>query len=92
MRSVMLLAATKSLSEIVKSLPPDKARQLQALWAAAAGLLILAFVLVGLAWWTMRRMRRRMRTRMGASRPIHDAWYQKPAPDELTSDEDEPQS
>jgi flagellar biogenesis protein FliO len=87
----MLLAA-KSLTEIVKDLPPDKAKELRALWAAAAGLLILAVALVAIAWWTVHRIRRRMRTRLGSSRPIHDAWYQKPPPGETASDEDEPRS
>jgi hypothetical protein len=91
MRSAMLLAA-KSLVEITKGLPPEKARELRALWVAVAALLILAAALVGIAWWTVRRLRRRLKSRLGSSRPVQDAWYRKPTPDELSSEEDEPRS
>jgi hypothetical protein len=90
MSTSTLLAAVQSLAELAKKLPPPKAQELRALAAAAGGLLILAFALVGMAWWTLRRVRRRMRGRLGASRSIHDAWYRKPAAGDSFSDLDEP--
>ncbi len=78
------------VAEGAKNLSPAKVQQARALVPALAGLLILAFALVGLTWWTAYMLRRRLRRRLGPTRPLNDAWYQKPAPNDLSSDLDEP--
>jgi hypothetical protein len=88
--STFVAAIEPIAAEGVKSLSPAKAQQARALIPALAGLVILAFALVGLVWWTAHRLRRRLRHRLGSSRPMRDAWYQTPAPNDLSSDLDEP--
>ncbi|HTU24423.1 MAG TPA: hypothetical protein VMF30_03425 [Pirellulales bacterium] len=65
---------------------PQKVRKARALIPALAGIVIVGFALVGLAWWAARIARRRMGRRLGATRPIHDPWYQKPPPEDSSSD------
>jgi hypothetical protein len=54
-----------------------------------AGLIILGFAVVGLAWWTLHRVRRRLRHRLGPTQPVRDPWYQKPEPGELPTEPEE---
>ena len=88
--STFVAAIEPIAAEGVKSFSPAKAQQARALIPALAGLMILGFALVGLVWWTASALRRRLRRRLGASRPVHDAWYRKPASNDLSSDLDEP--
>ncbi|HEY1785148.1 MAG TPA: hypothetical protein VGG30_06335 [Pirellulales bacterium] len=89
----MLVAAVEPVAvEGVKNLSPAKVQQAHALIPAMAGLVILGFALMGLVWWTAHLLRRRLRRRLGSSRPAHDDWYRKPAPNDLSSDPDEPRS
>jgi hypothetical protein len=88
--STFVAAVEPIAAEGINTLSPAKAQQARALIPALAGLVILAFALVGLVWWSAHRLRRRLRGRLGSSRPVRDAWYQKPAPNDLSSDLDEP--
>ena len=88
--STLVAAAEPIAVEGAKTLSPAKVQQARALVPALAGLLILAFAMVGLVWWTAHLVRRRLRRRLGPTRPLHDAWYQKPAANDLSSDLDEP--
>ena len=88
--STLVAALEPVAAEGVKNLSPAKVQQARAPIPALAGLVILAFALVGLVWWTAHLLRRRLRRRLGATRPLPDAWYRKPAPQDLSSDLDEP--
>jgi hypothetical protein len=88
--STLVAAVEPVAAEGVKAVSPAKVQQARALIPAFVGILILGSVVIGLVWWTARRRRRRMHHRLGASRPIHDAWYRKPAPNDLSSDLEEP--
>lgn len=90
--SSLFAAVEPTIAEGIKALPPAKQHELRALLQAFAGLSILAFALVGIVWWTAYMLRRRLRRRLGATQPVHDAWYQKPAPTDSVSDLDEPRS
>jgi hypothetical protein len=90
--STLWAAAEPIAAEGAKTLSPAKVQQARALVPALAGLLILAFALVGLVWWTAYLLRRRLRSRLGPTRPVRDAWYQHPEPKDLSPDSDEPGS
>ncbi|HEX4143297.1 MAG TPA: hypothetical protein VHY91_07085 [Pirellulales bacterium] len=88
-----LIAAVEPIAtEGAKNLSPEKVHRARTLIPALAGIAILGFALVGLVWWSAHLLRRRLRHRLGSSRPVRDAWYQKPAPNDLSSDPDEPRS
>ena len=88
--STIVAAVEPIATEGAKNLSAAKVHQARALIPALTGILILGFVLVGVVLWTAYMLRRRLRRRLGASRPVHDAWYQKPAPNDLSTDLDEP--
>jgi hypothetical protein len=88
--STLVAAAEPIAAEGAKTLSPAKVQQARALIPALAGLVILAFALLAVVWWTAHRLRRRLRHRLGSSRPVRDAWYRKPTPNDSSSDLDEP--
>ena len=88
--STLVAAVEPIAAEGAKTISPAKAQQARGLIPAMAGLIILGFALIALVWWTAYTLRRRFRSRLGSSTPVRDAWYQKPAPSDLSSDLDEP--
>ncbi len=89
----MLFAAVEPLAaEGAKAVSPAKVHQARALIPAFAGIVILGFAMIGLVWWTAYMLRRRLRRRLGPTRPVRDAWYQNPSPNQLSTDIDEQRS
>jgi hypothetical protein len=80
----------RAVAEVAKTLPLVKVQQARALIPAFVGLVILGFALIGLTWWAFYRLRRRMRNRLGSTKPIHDPWYRKAEPSDLPPEPDEP--
>ena len=89
--STLVAAVEPIAAEGAKTISPAKPSKRARRSRPWADWSILAFALVGAGLVDrLRRLRRRLRRRLGSSRPMHDAWYQKPAPNDSSSDQDEP--